>query len=76
MAVAPNDAILAKAINRLADVHETQLSTIAKALESVSTQLSNLGNGNAATQVGALEGVGMQIKGAAETLASALRSNE
>ncbi len=68
-----NNAALAKAINRLADVHEKQLSAIAEALQSVGTHLKYLGNGNASTQVGGLEGLGMAIKEAAETLSSSLQ---
>ena len=67
-----NDLSLAKAINRLADVHDKQLGEIAEALHSISTQIKYLGNGNAATQMGALEVLGLAIKESSESIASAI----
>ena len=75
MSTPSESSALAKAINRLADVHEKQLGAIAAALQLVGTHLKYLGNGEAATQVGALENLSITIKNAAETLSSSLNSN-
>lgn len=46
----------------------------AKALESCSYQLRELGNGNAATSMGALEAHGLMVKEAGASIADALGS--
>jgi hypothetical protein len=45
---------------------------IAKALQSIATQLKHLGVGDAATTMGALEFHGTQVKEGAEAIASAI----
>ena len=47
MPMPSDNAVLAKAINRLADVHQKQFSAIAEALQSIGAHLKYLANGNA-----------------------------
>lgn len=63
---------LSKSISILANAHKEGCSKIAEALESISTQLKYLGNGNASTSMGAIEGMAMQIKDGLETIGSAI----
>lgn len=63
---------LSIAVKTLAEVHDKRGGEIAAALESIATQLKYLGNGNAATQMGAIEGLGAVTKEAFEALSSAV----
>ncbi len=63
---------LSIAVKKLAEVHDKRGGEIATALESIATQLKYLGNGNAVTSMGALEGLGMVTKEALESLSSAV----
>jgi len=48
-------------------------TAIAASLESVARQLGYLGNGNAASQMGAIEHLAMQVREGCGDIASALR---
>ena len=63
---------LSKAIKKLAEVHDKRGGEIADALESIATQLKYLGSGNASTEIGAIEGLGIVTKEAIESLSSAV----
>ena len=63
---------LASAILKLAEVHDTRLGEIAKALDRLATQTKNLGNADAMTEMGGLEGLGKSVEDAASTLADSL----
>ena len=47
---------------------------MAASLDSIASQLKHLGNGNAATQMGAIEGLGLVFKESLEDVSSALNS--
>lgn len=64
---------LTKAITALATAHTEGCSKIADSLSSIANQLKFLGNGDASTQMGAIEGMSMQIKEGLETIGSAVR---
>ncbi len=75
MSTPSKDDALARAINHLAAVHEAKFAAIATALDKVALQLRDLGNGNAATQMGAIEGLSLKIAEAANTIASGMRGD-
>ena len=68
-----DDLTLAKAIDRLAAVHEKQLGAIATALSNLAFGVKYLGTGENASQLGAIEFLAVKIKESADTIAEAMR---
>lgn len=64
---------LAASISKLAEVHDRRLGEIGSALESLSLQVKNLGNGNAMTEQGAIEYLAGQVEGGLDAIAEAIR---
>jgi hypothetical protein len=50
----------------------TDENEVANALQNIATQLKYLGNGDAATTMGAIEALGMQLEKSAEIIAAAI----
>lgn len=65
-------AKLAAAINRLAEVHDRRLGEVSAALVDLAYHTKYLGNGNAATQMGGLEGLGKAVQDGMGTLADSI----
>ncbi len=53
---------------------EDERQDVAGALGDIASQLKYLGNGNAATQMGAIEGLAMQVKAGLDGIAEGLHA--
>lgn len=67
-------AKLASAIDHLAEVHDRRLGEINDALEDLAFNTKQLGNGNAATQMGGLEGLGKSVLDGLSNLSDSISS--
>lgn len=67
---------LAIAIEKLANVHNTQLAAIAKAVEGLALQLKYLGNGDTVTTMGAIEYLGSAVEKAGEAISQSIAARE
>ncbi len=63
---------LAKAVLRLAEVHDQQLGKIATEIGNVALQLKWLGNGNAGSPMGAIEFLASELRSSADDLTRVL----
>lgn len=66
------DDKISKAILKLAEVHDRRGEEIAEALNNISYNLRALGNGDAATSMGAIEGLAMMIKEGLESIGTSM----
>ena len=64
-----NDSDISKALLRLSEVHDKRFGEIAEALRDLSTSVKYLGNGDAASSMGAIENLGLNLKDGLSTLA-------
>jgi hypothetical protein len=65
-------AKLAAAVVHLAEVHAAGLKSVSESLMSISSALHRLGNADAATPMGGLEGLGATLKEALEAAGSSI----
>ncbi len=65
---------LAAAITKLAEVHDRRLGEVSESLNYIARQITQLGNGNAATEMGGLEGLGKSVVDGLSTLSDSISS--
>jgi hypothetical protein len=63
---------LAKAVRELARAHSESMGKLSEAVSSLSTNVRSLGNANAATEMGAIEGLGLAIREGLSDLSAAV----